>query len=67
MTVAEDLAGWRSGLAGHPDVTIVVYEPDNYLFFSGAGPSAPAEYEPAQHMDPAVVTGIVTWLTSVPS
>jgi hypothetical protein len=62
-TVAEDLAGWRAGLAGLPDVTIRVYEPDNHLFFPGTGPSAPAEYEPAQHVDPAVITDIVTWVT----
>jgi uncharacterized protein len=62
-TVAEDLAGWRAGLAGRPDITIRVYESDNHLFFPGTGPSSPAEYEPAQHMDPAVIADIVSWLT----
>ncbi len=61
-TVAEDLARWRAGLAGRPDVTIRVYDADNHLFFPGSGPSAPAEYEPAQHLDPAVVADIVSWL-----
>ncbi len=61
-TVAEDLARWRAGLAGQPDVTIRVYDADNHLFFPGSGPSAPAEYEPAQHLDPAVVADIVGWL-----
>jgi uncharacterized protein len=63
-TLAEDLAGWRAALDGRPDVTIRVYEPDNHLFFPGTGPSQPAEYEPAQHMDPAVVADIATWLTT---
>src|SRR5215467_10442749 len=30
----------------------------------GSGPSSPAEYEPAQHLDPAVVTDIAAWLAS---
>lgn len=64
-TVAEDLARWRAGLAGRPDVTIRVYDADNHLFFPGSGPSAPAEYEPAQHLDPAVVADIASWLGTV--
>ena len=62
-TVADDLAGWKSGLAHSPEVTFMVYDADNHFFFPGAGPSAPAEYEPAQHMDPAVVGDIAGWLT----
>jgi dienelactone hydrolase len=64
-TVDDDLAGWKAGLAHRPDVTIRVYAPDNHLFFPGTGPSAPAEYEPAQHVDSAVVTDIASWLTTV--
>jgi hypothetical protein len=63
-TVAEDLAGWKAGLAGRPDVTIHVYDADNHLFVPGSGPSSPAEYEPAQHMDPAVIADIAAWLAS---
>ena len=48
-------------------MTIRVYDADNHLFFPGSGPSKPAEYEPAQHMDPAVVADIANWLTSQPS
>jgi hypothetical protein len=44
---------------------IVPVDPDNHLFFPGTGPSAPAEYEPAQHMDPTVVADIADWLTTV--
>jgi fermentation-respiration switch protein FrsA (DUF1100 family) len=66
VTVADDLAGWQAGLGHRPDVTIRVYAPDDHLFFPGDGPSTPAEYEPAQHVDPAVVADIAGWLTSVP-
>jgi hypothetical protein len=63
-TVADDLAGWKSGLAHSPEVTLGVYDADNHFFFPEAGPSAPAEYEPAQHVDPAVVADIASWLTT---
>jgi uncharacterized protein len=65
VTVVDDLARWQAGLAQRPDVTIRIYAPDNHLFFPGTGPSTPAEYEPAQHMDPAVVADIALWLTTI--
>ena len=64
VTVADDLSRWQKALDGRPDVTIQVYPADNHLFFPGEGPSTPAEYEPAQHMDPEVVAGIAGWLTT---
>jgi len=66
-TVDDDLARWRAALADRPDVTIRVHEADNHLFFAGSGPSKPAEYEPAQHVDPAVVTDISDWVQELPS
>ena len=63
-TVEDDLGRWKDGLAGRPDVTMRVYPSDNHLFFPGSGPSTPAEYEPAQHMDPAVVADIAQWLAA---
>ncbi len=66
-TVADDLARWKVALAGCPDVTIRIYDHDNHLFFPGTGPSSPSEYEPAQHMDPAVIADIASWLTKVAS
>ena len=65
VTVADDLARWQAGLADRPQVAIRVHEPDNHLFFPGAGPSTPAEYDPAQHLDPTIVADIADWLTSV--
>ncbi|MGE5134928.1 MAG: alpha/beta fold hydrolase [Gemmatimonadota bacterium] len=61
-TVAGDLARWQAALAGRPGVTIRVYDADNHLFFPGEGASSPAEYDPPQHMDPAVVADIAGWL-----
>ncbi|MFI7635019.1 alpha/beta hydrolase family protein [Nonomuraea sp. NPDC049400] len=62
VTVEDDLARWKAGLAHRSDVTFRVYDADNHLFFPGAGPSGPAEYEPAQHVDPAVVADIAEWI-----
>jgi dienelactone hydrolase len=62
VTVADDLSRWQTGLEHRPEVTIRVYEADNHLFFSGTGLSTPAEYEPAQHVDPSVVGDIAKWL-----
>ncbi|BDX30982.1 hypothetical protein TUM20985_15290 [Mycobacterium antarcticum] len=61
VTVADDLVGWQTGLTHRSDVTIRIYDSDNHLFFPGAGPSTPAEYEPAQHVDEAVVADIAVW------
>ena len=63
-TVADDLSRWRAALGATPGITFRVYDADNHLFFTGSGPSAPAEYEPAQHMDPAVVADTAAWLTA---
>ncbi|MFI6395501.1 serine aminopeptidase domain-containing protein [Nonomuraea sp. NPDC050540] len=62
VTVADDLAGWRAGLAHRADVTIRVYDADDHLFFPGSGPSTPADYGKPQHVDAAVVTDIADWL-----
>ncbi|MFC5002259.1 alpha/beta fold hydrolase [Dactylosporangium cerinum] len=67
VTVADDLTRWRSGLAHRPDVTFHVHDAGNHLFFPGKGPSTPAEYEPAQHVDRAVVSLVAEWVrTALP-
>jgi dienelactone hydrolase len=65
VTVDDDLARWRAALAHRHDVTIRVLDADNHLFFSGSGPSTPTEYEPAQHVDPAVVSEIAKWVAGI--
>ena len=62
VTVDDDLSLWRTALAADPNVTIRVYPLLNHLFAPGEGPSSPAEYEPAQHVDHAVVADIAEWL-----
>ena len=68
VTVDDDLARWRAALDGRAEVTIKVYPDFNHLFTAGSGPSTPAEYEPAQHVDPAVIADVAQWLgTTAPS
>lgn len=62
ITVDDDLSLWEAALAAVPNVTIRVYPSLNHLFAPGEGPSSPAEYEPAQHVDPLVVADIKDWL-----
>ncbi|MGW1259931.1 alpha/beta fold hydrolase [Streptomyces sp. NPDC002513] len=62
VTVDDDLARWRHGLAHRSDVTIRVYDADDHLFFPGEGPSTPTDYDAPQHVDPAVVIDIAQWL-----
>ncbi len=64
-TVDDDLARWQQALAGRDKVTVHVYQALNHLFTPGEGPSSPAEYEPAQHVDPTVITDIVDWLPTI--
>ncbi|WP_410169462.1 alpha/beta hydrolase family protein, partial [Actinacidiphila rubida] len=63
VTVEQDLARWRAGLARRPDVTVRVHEADDHMFFPGSGPSTPAGYQVPQHLDPAVVAGMAEWVT----
>ncbi|MGH7877037.1 MAG: alpha/beta fold hydrolase, partial [Candidatus Dormibacteraceae bacterium] len=65
-TVAEDLARWKAGLEQRPGISIRVYPADNHFFFPGTRPSAPTEYEPAQHMDSDLIADIASWLTTTP-
>jgi fermentation-respiration switch protein FrsA (DUF1100 family) len=62
VTVKDDLSRWQAALAHRPEVTIRVYDADDHMFFSGTGPSTPADYESPQHLDPAVITDIAEWL-----
>jgi uncharacterized protein len=64
VTVDDDLARWKAALGERPDVTIHVYPAHNHLFTAGSGPSTPAEYEPAQHVDSAVIADIADWIDS---
>jgi pimeloyl-ACP methyl ester carboxylesterase len=62
VTIDDDLALWQAALADRTDATVRVYPELNHLFAPGSGPSSPAEYEPAQHVDAAVIADIAAWL-----
>ncbi|MEV4153044.1 alpha/beta fold hydrolase [Nocardia salmonicida] len=64
VTVEDDLAQWRAGLAGRADVDIRTYPADDHLFLPGDSPSMPADYARAQHVDGAVVADIAQWITA---
>jgi len=65
VTVDDDLALWRAAFDVQSGVSIRVYDADDHLFFPGSGRSTPAGYEPAQHVDEAVVTDIAAWIGSL--
>lgn len=62
VTVGDDLAGWRAGLADRPNVTIRTYPADDHLFFPGESASLPSDYLEAQHVDGAAVADIADWV-----
>jgi uncharacterized protein len=61
-----DFAIWKKQMADKQNVTLKLYEPLNHLFVAGEGPSAPAEYEKAGHVDERVVADIAEWVTRQP-
>lgn len=64
VTVEQDFAGWKRGLAGKKNATLRVFDGLNHLFVAGEGPSRPAEYEKTGHVDAAVVTAIADWVVA---
>ena len=69
VTMADDFAKWRDGLAGRAGVTFKTYPTLNHLFMAGAGagPSVPAEYERAGHVPVEVVEDIATFVRALPA
>ncbi len=64
VTLDDDLARWKEGLAGRPATDFRIYEADNHQFIPGTGPSTPADYELAGHVDPAVIDDIAAWIAA---
>jgi dienelactone hydrolase len=64
VTVDDDLARWKQGLAGRPATDFRIYEADNHQFIPGTGPSTPTDYERAGHVDQAVVEDIAAWIAA---
>ena len=62
VTVADDLALWREGLAGHANVTIEVFAAGNHMLAAGEGPATPAEYQAPHHVAPEIIDLIARWI-----
>ncbi len=56
---------WKSALAGNPNVTFHSFPSLNHLFLPGQGPSTPAEYAQASHVDAEVIDQIAGWVKHV--
>jgi len=52
----------REALAGRANVAFHLFPELNHLFIAGAGPSRPAEYQVAGHVDEAVIRDIAAWV-----
>jgi dienelactone hydrolase len=59
----EDYAAWQRAIGSRANVQMKSYPALNHLFLAGSGPSAPAEYGQAGHVDAAVVRDIAAWIT----
>lgn len=67
VTMADDFAKWRAGLAGRAGVTFKTYPALNHVFMAGSGPSVPAEYERPSHVPVAVVDDLAAWIRALPA
>ncbi len=61
-----DFNAWQVGLAGDTAVEFLEYPALNHLFIAGSGPSSPAEYGVAGHVDQQAITDIADWILGLP-
>ncbi len=57
-----DFALWKKALDGHTNVTFKTFPAINHLLMPGTGPSIPAEYNKANHVEQDVIETIATWI-----
>ncbi len=57
-----ELQAWRSGLAARDEVSITEYPALDHLLMEGEGPSRPAGYMVAGHVDEALVVDLAGWV-----
>jgi hypothetical protein len=62
QVTAADFEKWKAALGTRRDVTLKLYPALNHMFVPGTGPSVPAEYLTAGHVDEAVVRDIAEWV-----
>jgi alpha-beta hydrolase superfamily lysophospholipase len=58
----DDYAAWQRAIGSRANVQMKSYPALNHLFLAGSGPSAPAEYSQAGHVDEAVIRDIAAWI-----
>ncbi|HYJ32685.1 MAG TPA: alpha/beta fold hydrolase [Candidatus Binatia bacterium] len=61
QVVDEDIAIWKKGLAGMPNVRFLSLPGLNHLFIDGTGKPGPAEYETPGHVDARVIDALATF------
>ena|SRR5215203_1533360 len=59
----DDYAAWQRAIGSRANVQMKSYPALNHLVLAGSGPSSPAEYSQAGHVDEAVVRDIAAWIT----
>ena len=57
-----DFEGWKTALAGRPNVTFAAYPGLNHLFMKTQGLAAPADYDAPATLDPTLASDIAAWL-----
>jgi alpha-beta hydrolase superfamily lysophospholipase len=62
VTMDGDYTRWKAALGSTRTVTWHTYPALDHLFISGRGPSLPAEYFVAGHVDVAVIRDIAAWI-----
>ncbi len=62
QVIAEDVEAWKKGLAGVPNVEIVILPGDNHLFVPGSGTPGPAEYEQPGHVDLKLIEKVAAFM-----
>ena len=60
----DDLKTWQRALGSRANVQVKSYPALNHLFIAGSGPSTPAEYNQAGHVQETVVVDIARWISS---
>jgi hypothetical protein len=66
VTVADDLARFKTALAGHANVTIREFPTLNHFFLTGEGKPRPEEYQRAGHVDQPVIEAIAAFVAALP-
>jgi hypothetical protein len=64
VTLDDDFARWRSGLAGREDTELLTYPALNHLLMAGKGPANSAEYSHPRHVDRQLIGDLQRWINA---